>query len=161
MSLSKLIGIMMKYYNDARFSEHAVKVYAYASSIAEGEDLPEDKRYIVSAAAILHDIGIPQAIKLYGSSKGELQEKEGAALVPELLSQAGIHNITEQVAWLVGNHHTEALAENDLLLQILMEADYLVNLAEGNAPIEKVVEVYTNFFRTNTGKEYVEALFGV
>ena len=160
LSLSKLIYVMMRYYSDVRFSEHALKVYAYASNIGESEGLPENEKFILSTAAILHDIGIPQAIKLYGSAKGELQEKEGALLVPELLCQADIQNeITDRVAWLVGHHHTEALADNDLLLQILMEADYLVNLAEGNLPGEKAQEVKEKFFKTNTGIGYITALF--
>jgi len=159
MSLPKLIITMMEYYNDVRLSEHAIKAYAYASSIAEEEKLSDSDRLVLSAAAILHDIGIPRAIKLYGSSKGEYQEKEGALLVPEMLNRADIKDITEQVAWLVGNHHTEAKAENSLLLQILMEADYLVNLAESSASSEKVKEIYENFFKTDAGKKYIKALF--
>ena len=162
MSLPKLVSVMMQYFSDVRLSEHAVKAYAYAGSIGEGEALPADKLLILSAAAILHDIGIPNAIKLHGSAKGEFQEKEGALLVPDLLKQAGISSdITDHVAWLVGNHHTKEQAANDLLLQILMEADYLVNLAEGNHPAETVSEISSSFFKTSTGKEYIKALFNL
>ena len=162
MFLSKLIGNMMLYYGDVKFSEHAIKVYAYARSIGEEEQLSESERFVLSVAAILHDIGIPPAIKLHGSSKGEFQEKEGALLVPEMLNRADIQDdIAERVAWLVGNHHTEASAENDLLLQILMEADYLVNLAEGNIPTESARKVSENFFKTGTGKQYINALFNL
>ena len=161
-SLSRLIHIMMRHYSDVRYSEHALKVYAYASNISEGEDLSDEDKFILASAAILHDVGIPQAIKLHGSGKGEYQEKEGALLVPELLEQADIQqDISDRVAWLVGHHHTEALADNDLLLQILMEADYLVNLAEGNIPIEKANEVKEGFFKTNIGKKYITALFNL
>jgi len=162
MAISKLISVMMQYYKDMRFSEHAIKVYAYAQGIGEGEKIPETDRLVLSAAAVLHDIGISQAIKLHGSAKGEFQEKEGALLVPEMLNQAGIQdNITERTAWLVGHHHTETLAENNLLLQILMEADYLVNLAEGNSPAEKALEIRESFFKTSTGKRYITALFNL
>ena len=153
---------MMQYYNDVHYSEHALKVYAYAHNIAVGENLSEGETLILSAAAILHDIGIPRAIKLHGSAKAEFQEKEGALLVPELLKQAGVHNdIRERVSWLVGHHHTEALAEKDLLLQILMEADYLVNLAGENTTTEKRLEVSKAFFKTGTGKQYITALFNL
>ena len=161
MPVSKLISLMMRYFNDVSYSEHAMKVYAYSQSIGMGESLPDSDMHVLCAAAILHDIGIPQAIKIHGSAKGEYQEKEGALLVPGMLSEAGIHGITERVSWLVGNHHTHALAEGDLLLQILMEADYLVNLAEGNSTKEKIRDVGESFFKTCTGKEYIEALFGV
>jgi len=161
MSLSKLTGSMMEYYNDIHFSEHSIKAYTYARGIAEGEKLSDNDKLILCAAAILHDIGIPPAKRIYGSSKGEYQEKEGAKLVPEMLAKAGIEGISEQVAWLVGNHHTHELAKDNLLLQILMEADYLVNLAEGKASDEKIREVYESFFMTMTGKEYMKGLFGV
>ena len=161
MSLSKLTKIMMEYYNDVRFSEHSIKAYAYARVIAEGESLSDNDKLILNAATILHDIGIPLAIKIHGSSKGEYQEAEGAKLVPEMLEKAEIHGITEQVAWLVGNHHTHELAKNNMLLQILMEADYLVNLAEGKASDEKIREVLDGFFVTETGKGYLQGLFGV
>jgi len=162
MFLSKLVGEMMSYYKNVRLSEHAVKAYAYAVGIGQGEGLSEDDMLILSAAAILHDIGIPRAMELYGSAKGELQEKEGALLVPEMLSRAEApDSITEQVAWLVGHHHTEELAKDSLLLQILMEADYLVNFAEGNRPPEALDQVAGNFFKTATGKNYIKALFSL
>ena len=81
--------------------------------------------------------------------------------MPEMLEKAGIEGITEQVTWLVGNHHTHELAKDSLLLQILMEADYLVNLAEGKASCEKILEVLEEFFVTETGKGYLRWLFGV
>jgi len=152
---------MMEYYGDVRFSEHSIKAYAYAQGIAEEENLSCEDKQVLLAAAILHDIGIPPAIEKHGSSKGEYQEKEGVLLVPEMLAKAGIEGITEQVAWLVGNHHTHELAKDNLLLQILMEADYLVNLAEGKASTEKIREIHEGFFRTETGKGYVRGLFGV
>ncbi|MCL2565688.1 MAG: HD domain-containing protein [Defluviitaleaceae bacterium] len=162
MFLSKLIGEMMSYYGNVRLSEHAVKAYAYAASIGEGESLCEDDMLILSAAAILHDIGIPRAKELYGSAKGEYQEKEGTLLVPDILSRAGMPDfITEQVAWLVGHHHTEELAKDNFLLQILIEADYLVNFAEGNRPSEALQQVYRDFFKTNTGKQYMKGLFSL
>jgi len=161
MSLSKLTQIMMEYYSDVRFSEHSIKAYTYARGIAEGEGLSDDDKLILCSAAILHDIGIPPAIKIHGSSKGEYQEAEGAKLVPEILEKAGMDGITEQVTWLVGNHHTHELAKDNLLLQILMEADYLVNLAEGKANDEKIREVLDGFFVTETGKGYLMGLFGV
>ena len=160
-SMSKLISAMMKHYSDVRLSEHALKAYAYAQGIGAGEGLPETELFILSAAAILHDIGIPRAIKLHGSAKGEFQEKEGALLVPEILEQAGIYTITERVAWLVGHHHSYEFAGQDILLQILMEADYLVNFAEGNRPVDTIREVRENFFKTETGKEYIAALFSL
>jgi len=160
MALSKLLSVMMEFYSDVRFSEHAVKCYSYAWGIGSGEGLLEQDMFILSAAAILHDVGIPKAKEIYGSGKGEFQEKEGALLVPGLLEKADINGITERVVWLVGHHHTQELAEADKLLQILMEADYLVNFAEHNTSLEMIREVRKSFFKTATGKQYMIALFG-
>ena len=159
--LPSLLSAMMSYYNDTALSQHAVKVFAYANVIGMGESLPENDQLILWAASILHDIGIPNAIKLHGSPKGEFQEKEGALLVPGMLENAGFSGITEHVAWLVGHHHTKELAASDILLQILMEADYLVNLAEGNHTREKAVEVRDTFFKTKTGIELISSLFSI
>jgi len=160
MSLSKLLAIMMEYYSDVRFSEHSVKCYTYAWGIGDGEALSADDMLILGASAILHDVGIPKAVELYGSGKAEYQEKEGAKLVPGFLEKAALPgHITERVTWLVGHHHTHELAGSDIILQILMEADYLVNLAEGKASVEKIAEVKNGFFKTVTGKLYAEALF--
>jgi len=154
---------MMQYYGDIRLSQHAIKAYAYAQGIGIGEGLSDKDMLILSSAAILHDIGIPQAIKLHGSAKGEHQEREGALLVPEMLEYAGLcaTDVIERVTWLVGHHHTASLSDSDILLQILMEADYLVNLAEGNRPIEMAQEIRDTFFKTDTGKEYISALFAI
>jgi len=77
MSLSKLTGIMMEYYNDIHFSEHSIKAYTYARGIAEGENLSDNDKLILCAAAILHDIGIPPAKRIYGSSKANTKKKKG------------------------------------------------------------------------------------
>ena len=39
ISLTKLIEVMMQYFNDVHYSEHAVKVYAYTHNIDLGEKL--------------------------------------------------------------------------------------------------------------------------
>ena len=159
--LPSLISAMMSYFGDTALSQHAIKAYAYANCIAMGENLPENEQLVLCAAAVLHDIGIPNAIKLHGSPKGEFQEKEGALLVPGVLESAGISGITERVSWLVGHHHTKELAQSDILLQILMEADYLVNLAEGNHTKDKAIEVRDSFFKTKTGKDFISSLFSI
>ena len=162
VSISKLAGVMMRYYNDTRLSEHALKVYAYSRCIGAGEQLPANEMLILCAASILHDIGIPKALELYGSAMGEYQETEGALLAPGMLEEASVQpDIFERVVWLVGHHHTAALADSDMLLQILMEADYLVNLAEGNCPAEDIKVIRDGCFKTPTGIQYIEALFGL
>jgi len=42
-----------------------------------------------------------------------------------------------------------------------MEADYLVNLAEGKRPLDDIIRIRDGFFKTGSGKLYIEALFGL
>lgn len=160
MPLSRLIGCTIEFFGNPRSIEHALKVFAYAQGIGGEEGLKGDDMLVLDASALLHDVGIPSAIERFGSSAGEYQEAEGQRLAPDLLARAGIpERVWERVAWLVGHHHTEPLAKDDALLQILMEADYLVNLVEGNLPGRDPREVYDGFFRTGPGKRYLKALY--
>lgn len=160
MAMHELIGCVIDYYKNIRSVEHSLKVYAYAQGIGGGEGLTGDDMTVIEAAALLHDVGIPAALKIHGSAAGEFQEKEGAAIAPELLEKGNIpERLRERVRWLVGHHHTEALAKDDRLLQILMEADYLVNLAEGNLPGRQPMDVCDSFFVTETGKRYLRDIF--
>lgn len=158
--LSALMECMMRFFQKQKWIEHSAKVFAYAVGIGDGERLSRDEMTILGASALLHDIGIPSAKERYGDSAGEHQEAESARLAPELMRKAGVpERYWERVAWLVGHHHTEHLAGDDQLLQMLMEADYLVNLVEGNVKDRSPREVYDGFFRTATGKRYLAALF--
>lgn len=160
--IGRLIGEMICYYKDLKLSEHALKVYAYARGIGGEEGLGSEELEILLAAAVLHDIGIPAALKAHGSAAGPYQEKEGAAMVPAFLEAAGAPTeMTERVRWLVGHHHTEALAGEDILLQMLIEADYLVNLAEGYHPELDPGTVRDTSFKTAAGRRYITALFGL
>ena len=158
MTVAKLTGEMIKYFSKLSLVEHALKVYSYAYSIAVMEGIGGDDLLTIQCAAILHDIGIPNAIKIHGSGKGPFQEKEGALLVPEFAALANIPEaLAPRITWLVGNHHTHEKCGEDILLQILMEADYLVNLSE--SPDRYKVDEVKGFFKTKTGKEYLACLF--
>lgn len=160
MSLPRLIGCIVEYLREPRAVEHSLKVYAYAHGIGGEEGLGAEDLAILDVAALLHDIGIPAARDRHGSAAGPHQEAEGARLTPEFMRNAGHPDaMTDRVAWLVGHHHTEPAAASDPVLQILMEADYLVNLAEGNLPGREPREVRDVFFRTATGRRYIDALF--
>ncbi|MCL2707599.1 MAG: HD domain-containing protein [Defluviitaleaceae bacterium] len=162
MSLHKLAEAMMIHFNDTRYSEHSLKAYAYAGLIGCGENLCGDELQILSAAALLHDVGIPRALEIFGSAEAKYQEAEGAKIAPALLCKAGFAgDDVDKIAWLVANHHNESLAPGDALLQILIEADHLVNLSEGKQPTEKIFGVKDGFFKTETGKNLISALFGL
>ena len=45
--------------------------------------------------------------------------------------------------------------------QILVEADFLVNLFEGNTDTAHIQATYDNIFRTETGKKICREMFGL
>ena len=57
--------------------QHFLKVHAFARIIGLAEGLDTASLFILEAAAIIHDIGIQNALKTYGRCDGPLQEKLG------------------------------------------------------------------------------------
>ena len=55
------------------------KFMRFSSMIAQEEGLDEDTRFILEAAALVHDIGIKPSKEKYGSSAGQYQQIEGPA----------------------------------------------------------------------------------
>lgn len=71
----------IKYFDgDIKRIQHFTKVYTFASLIGRLEKLSDKEQYILEAAAIVHDIGIKNAEKEYGSCEGKLQEKRALPL---------------------------------------------------------------------------------
>lgn len=84
--------------------------------------------HILEAAAYVHDIGIKVAEEKYGRCTGKLQEQEGPAVAREMLEKLGFEEkVPERVCYLVGHHHTYTDMD-EMDYQILVEADFLVNL---------------------------------
>jgi hypothetical protein len=68
--------------------------------------------------------------------------------------------VIERICYLVGHHHTY----NDIQgmdYQILVEADFLVNLYEDNIPKAGIANAYAKIFKTKTGKDLCEKMFGL
>lgn len=66
--------------------------------------------------------------------------------------------MTERVCWLVAHHHTYDPVEG-IDHQILIEADFLVNLFENSRPAEAVRSAYERIFRTGTGRLLCRRMF--
>lgn len=158
--LHRLMSTMIEYFADRRYVEHAMKVYAYARAIGGEEGLAPDDLSALEAAAVVHDVGIPVALRIYGSGAGPYQEKEGERLVPGMMRGAGYgEEAARRVARLVGRHHSPEYVGEDGLLQYLLEADDLVNLSEGKASADKIADSRANLFKTATGLRYLDILF--
>lgn len=156
----QLIDKMVEYYaGDPKRIQHFLKVYTFASLIGEAEELPVEELFVLRTAAIVHDIGIKVSEQKYGSSSGKYQEKEGPAVAEPLLRSCGYEEeVIDRVLFLIANHHTYDKIEG-ADYQILVEADFLVNLYEDDCSKKTAENVKKNIFRTKTGLQYLEQIY--
>ncbi len=158
--MERLLTAMMEYdRGDAPRIQHFIKVYEFARIIGKLEKLDEHTQLILESAAIVHDIGIHVAEKKYGSSNGKYQEIEGPAEAEKLLKVLGWpSDVTERVSYLVGHHHTYRNMDG-LDYQILVEADFLVNLYEDDISPAGQKHAYEKIFKTESGKLLCRTLY--
>ena len=146
---------------DIRRIEHFMKVYGYAAVIGKLEGLDPDIQEILETAALLHDIGIKVSEEKYHSSAGKYQEIEGPAEARKLLDEAGAEKeLTDRVCWLIGHHHTYSNIQ-DMDHQILVEADFLVNMAEEHFSKEAVSRTLETIFQTKSGISLLKSIWNL
>ena len=155
------LAMIELYRGDAKRIQHFCKVHSYAKLIGESEKLDREQLFILEAAALTHDIGIHICEEKYGDCNGKLQEKEGPALAEKLLKELGFpENVSERVQYLIAHHHTYNEIDG-MDYQILVEADFLVNILEDNLSKESALNVYGNIFKTETGKQICREMFAI
>ncbi len=156
----KIISAMISYYKgDPRRINHFMKVYAFAKTIGMEEGLDARTQNILEIAAIVHDIGIKLSEEKYNSSAGKYQEIEGPDEAEKLLRGLGVDaDVIERVSYLVGHHHTYVNIQG-MDYQILVEADFIVNIYEDNESHNAVVNIKNKIFKTDTGKKYIDNMF--
>lgn len=170
-SMSQLTMAMITLYSgDPKRIQHFMKVYAFAKMIAEEEQIGAKQREVIEAAALVHDIGIHAAEKKYRSAAGEYQEQEGPPIARAMLMALEFSPaLTNRVCELVAHHHSYQNIDA-VDLQILVEADFLVNLYEdgrpdgdgGFMPDKAAVETaYQRIFATETGKWICRSMFAL
>ena len=158
--MGNLAGAMIAYDSgDAKRINHFLKVWSYAKAIGEKESLNEEMLEILEAAAIVHDIGIKVSEEKYHSGAGRYQQIEGPPIAEEMLKKLGYNDsFISRVCFLVAHHHTyDCIDGSDY--QILVEADFLVNIDEGKMSMETVKKIQKEIFRTETGKTFLKHLF--
>lgn len=160
--ISQLLGAMITYYNgDPRRIQHFIKVHDLSRTIGILEGLDKETLFVLEAAAAVHDIGIHLCELKYGRCDGKLQEQEGPALARDMMQALGFEEkVIERVCWLVGHHHTYTDIDS-LDYQILIEADFLVNLYEDNISREGVKGAFQNIFVTETGRLFCRKMFAL
>ena len=138
---------------------HALKVYGFAENIGLSEKIPDEKLEILKIAAILHDVGIKISEEKYNSSAGHLQELEGPIVARNILSKFDLKSdFIDRVCFLIGHHHTYTQID-DIDYQILVEADFLVNIHEDNIDDTMVDSVLKKYFKTATGIRYLKSIY--
>jgi len=143
---------------DQKRINHTLTVLNYAEQIqsAEGGD-----PFIVTAAAIFHDIGIHQAEQKYGSSAGKYQEIEGPPIAEKILKNYSVDdNILEHICKIIANHHS-ARDIDTAEFSIIWDADWLVNIPELFADDDKkqLRKIIGKIFKTGKGRQIAEKLF--
>ena len=97
----------------------------------------------------------------YGNCNGKLQEKEGPALAKKLLADLGFdEDVSERVQYLIAHHHTYNDVDG-IDYRILLEADFLVNAMEDNLPKDAIITFRDKVFRTKTGLQMINTMYGI
>ena len=164
MEINDLKLAMINYMGgDARRIHHFIKVHSLAKMIGELEHLPAELQYTLEVASLTHDIGIRPGEAKYGVGKvtGKIQEQEGPTVAKKMLTGLGCDpKVMERVCFLIGHHHTfENIDALDY--QILVEADYLVNLYEDGLPKENVKTAIDRIFKTPSGTQICKDMYAV
>jgi HD superfamily phosphodiesterase len=154
--IKKMIDYFQK---DIKRINHALKVFDFAQIISEDQSLDKKTKKIIIYAAILHDIGIKEAEKKYNSSIGKYQEIEGPSIAREILSDLKIsEEIINRVCFIIGNHHSYKKI-NGIDFQIIVEADFLVNIFEDNMSKEAIENINDTIFKTESGKNLIGKMY--
>jgi len=151
---------MIQYFgSDAKRINHALKVYGFATTLLVSENITGKTKDCIDYAAILHDIGIHEAERKYNSTSGTYQEIEGPAIAAKILKECGISDeIIDRVCFLIGNHHSYQKIDG-IDFQILVEADFLVNIYEDEMKKSSIESIRNNYFKTTTGKRIIDSLY--
>lgn len=153
---------MIKYYSgDAKRIQHFIKVHSFAELIGKCENLDNHAMFILEAAALTHDIGIKVAEQKYNSCSGALQEKEGPAEAQKMLESLDFEQADiDRICYLIAHHHTYKNIDS-IDYQILVEADFLVNLYEDSVDKKAINTAYCKIFKTISGKDLCKIMFNL
>lgn len=158
--INKLFVSMTDYFkSDQKRINHFVKVHSFAKLIGKMENIDEKSLFILECASLTHDIGIKKGEELYNRNDGKIQEQLGPKEAEKMMKKLDFQqDVIDRVMFLIANHHTYKSIES-IDLQILVEADFLVNTCEDNLSRETAVKLGEKVFKTNTGKQLLKNLF--
>lgn len=137
---------------DERRIKHALAVLDYAKRISEVEG--GDFQVILSAA-VLHDIGIHEAERKYGSPAGHYQEIEGPPIAREILDRIGMdEDRVDHVCRIIANHHSDRDIDTTEF-RVIWDADWLVNIPVWypEMTVEELQRKIDRVFKTGAGRK--------
>lgn len=143
---------------DKKRIDHAKKVLKFAEEILKKE---QGDWHIVIPVSILHDIGIKEAKKKYGSSGGSYQEKEGPRIAERILLKFGLkRGDVNEICEIIAHHHSPGEIDT-MNFKILYDADTLVNFKDEikNISRKKLPDIIKRTFFTLTAKRIAEKLY--
>jgi len=123
---AQIARVLIQYFesDDARI-DHALRVLHHAEiTLADRPDCDPD---IVTASALLHDVGIKVSEEKHGHNNAKTQEQYGPAVAKDLLDSIGFPaEKTAIVMDIIGNHHSPPRFDYPEL-EVLKRADQIVN----------------------------------
>lgn len=157
---TKLINKMIEHEKGcSKRVNHFLKVHAFAKIIADTQQIDEYNQLILEVTSIVHDIGIKISLEKYNSSSGKYQELEGPPIAKIMLIELGYSKeVIERVCYLIANHHNYDKIDG-IDYQILIEADFLVNIFEDNLNKDNIINIRDKYFKTETGIKLLNALY--
>src|SRR5512137_861589 len=149
MMIPRVMETMVGYFGyDTKRINHALKVFAFSQIITSRESTDAGMKEIIAYTALLHDIGIREAERKYKSSSGKYQQIEGPPIARQILADLGISApVIDRVCFITGNHHTYPKIDG-IDFQILVEADFLVNIFEDSLERETTESIGNRIFKT-------------
>lgn len=157
--LENLVHDIFEYDPDGPNIHHLMAVHSYSRLIAQMEGVDEHTLFITETSAYLHDIGVKISKEKYGNSNPNHQEEEGPAIARQLLAPYNLPAAdVERICFIIGHHHTYK-AIDGIDFQILVEADYIVNLMEGYCKKDSLSQMQKNVFKTKSGLFILDQMF--
>jgi HD superfamily phosphodiesterase len=154
--LKDRVAIEMKRYfkNDFKRIGHASRVARYAEQIGK---LESGNLAVILSAAYLHDIGILQAGKKFGSTAAKYQEEEGPPIAKDILIKLGAREeLIDEVCDIIGHHH-HPRSDETLNFKVVYDADLLENMdeyqKENPSDPHQLTEKIEKLFLTSSGRE--------
>ncbi len=155
----KLIAELEAYFGtDAKRISHAKRVLFFAEELLKEE---RADAHIVIPASILHDVGIKVAEEKYGSSAGNLQEKESPSIAREILERVEFkEEHIKEICDIIGHHHSPGVIDT-MNFKILYDADWLVNFKDevdtgDTANVRRLIE---RIFLTGAGRKMAKKMY--